>query len=60
MINDTNQIFEAFHREDKFKSGFGLGLEIVGSICQKEAVEIEVNSSEIITEFIYRFEKTLD
>lgn len=55
MIKDIDQIFEAFHREDEIKTGFGLGLEIVKSICKKEGVKIEVNSNDTITEFIYRF-----
>ena len=56
-IEDTQKIFEAFHREDDLKQGFGLGLEIVGEICQKENIEIEVESNENITIFSYRFKK---
>jgi len=54
-INDIKQIFQPFHREEEIKAGFGLGLEIVRGICQKESVEIEVNSDDIKTEFIYIF-----
>lgn len=57
MIQDTHKIFEAFHREDKVKSGFGLGLEIVGEICQKEDISIDVESNEEITVFSYRFKR---
>ncbi|MDD3591240.1 MAG: cache domain-containing protein [Sulfurovum sp.] len=56
-IEDTKKIFEAFHREDKVKSGFGLGLEIVGEICEKEGITIDVVSSEAMTVFSYRFKK---
>lgn len=55
MINDTDQIFQAFHRESEITAGFGLGLEIVESICAKEQVLIEVNSNTNRTEFVYKF-----
>lgn len=57
MIEDTKKIFEAFHREDKVELGFGLGLEIVGEICQKEGIKIDVESSEEMTIFSYRFKR---
>lgn len=56
-IKDTEKIFEAFHREDRVKSGFGLGLEIVGEICQKEDIRIGVDSTEEMTIFSYRFKR---
>ena len=55
-IEDTQRIFEPFQREDHMKNGFGLGLEIVGSICKKENVEVDVSSNEKITIFSYTFE----
>ncbi len=54
-IEDTERIFEPFHREDDVKGGFGLGLEIVRSICQKEKIKVEVNSDDQITIFTYKF-----
>ena len=54
-IEDTQKIFEAYHREDEISSGFGLGLEIVGEICQKENIQIEVKSNDQMTVFSYRF-----
>lgn len=54
-IEDTEKIFQPFHREDKRESGFGLGLEIVGSICKKENVEIDVTSDQHVTRFTYSF-----
>jgi len=56
-IEDIKGIFNAFKREDDVKGGFGLGLEIVYTICKKEKVEIEVQSDDNITAFIYRFER---
>lgn len=54
-IEDTEQIFEAFHREEHLAGGFGLGLEIVGMICKKESVKIDVDSTDTFTSFIYTF-----
>jgi signal transduction histidine kinase len=54
-IEDTKRIFEAFKREDDVRGGFGLGLEIVYTICKKENIEIDVQSDDNMTAFIYRF-----
>lgn len=54
-IEDTQRIFEAFHREEDEQGGFGLGLEIVGSICKKEGIEIQVDSTDERTIFSYYF-----
>lgn len=56
-IEDTKQIFEAFHQEETKAGGFGLGLEIVGAICQKEDIRIEVDSDDKLTTFSYYFKK---
>ncbi|WP_415405621.1 cache domain-containing protein [Sulfurovum sp. CS9] len=56
-IEDTKGIFKAFKREDDVRGGFGLGLEIVYTICKKENIEIEVQSDDNMTAFIYRFKK---
>lgn len=56
-IADTKRIFEPFHREGELKTGFGLGLEIVGSICEKEKIRIKVKSTDEITIFKYLFLK---
>ena len=56
-IEDTDRIFKAFERENSVRGGFGLGLEIVYAICQKENVKIEVRSDDELTVFGYRFKK---
>jgi signal transduction histidine kinase len=56
-IEDTERIFKAFERENNVRGGFGLGLEIVYAICQKENVKIEVRSTDDLTLFSYRFQK---
>ena len=54
-ISDTRRIFEAFHREDDKVKGFGLGLEIVRSICEKNGVRVAVSSGHDLTVFRYYF-----
>jgi signal transduction histidine kinase len=56
-IVDTERIFKPFERENDVRGGFGLGLEIVYTICQKENVKIEVRSDDEMTVFCYRFKK---
>ncbi|GIT98251.1 cache domain-containing protein [Sulfurovum sp. TSL1] len=56
-IEDTERIFKPFERENDVRGGFGLGLEIVYTICQKEHVKIEVRSDDEMTRFSYRFKK---
>jgi signal transduction histidine kinase len=56
-IVDTERIFKPFERENDVRGGFGLGLEIVYTICQKEDVKIEVRSDDNMTLFSYRFQK---
>ena len=56
-IIDTDKIFEAFKRENNVKGGFGLGLEIVYSICKKENILIDLSSSDTNTIFKYIFKR---
>ena len=55
QIVDTDRIFEPFHQEENKQGGFGLGLEIVHSICTKENVQVEVISDTEVTIFRYNF-----
>ena len=43
-IEDTKKIFQRYYRGDKISGGFGIGLSIVKHICDKNGVEIEVES----------------
>jgi len=54
-ISDTSRIFEPFHQEEVKQGGFGLGLEIVHSICKKENVLVDVISNSEKTIFSYTF-----
>jgi signal transduction histidine kinase len=56
-IEDVEGIFKAFQRENDVRGGFGLGLEIVYTICQKENVKIDVQSDDEMTIFSYSFRK---
>ena len=52
------EILGRYKRANSDKGGFGIGLSIVKSICEKYDVKIEVNSKESVgSEFIYRFKK---
>lgn len=57
QIEDTTSIFNEYKREDDVKGGFGLGLQIIESICRKENVRIELESNEKETTFSYIFKK---
>jgi signal transduction histidine kinase len=59
QIDDTDRIFEPFHQEEGEQGGFGLGLEIVHSICKKEHVRVEVNSNAEVTIFSYTFSNNI-
>ena len=55
LIKDTTKVFEAYYREEKQREGFGLGLNLVRSICEEENIEITLKSGEDDTSFKYRF-----
>jgi len=59
-IEDTRKIFEPYHREVHVAEGFGLGLEIVKSICDAAGVRVEVVSDENETQFRYYFRGDVD
>ncbi|QOY52719.1 sensor histidine kinase [Candidatus Sulfurimonas baltica] len=54
-IKDTNKVFDAYYREEENRDGFGLGLQLVRTICDEEGVEIEVSSDDSFTSFSYKF-----
>ena len=58
-IDDTNKVLEPYYREDGRLEGFGLGLNLVKSICDEENVEISIVSIEQETRFSYLFETML-
>lgn len=44
-IVDTSKIFNRYHREETIKGGFGIGLNIVKNICEKNMIDINVKST---------------
>ncbi len=54
-IENIHKIFNPFHRENSEDIGFGIGLEIVKTICDKEKIVIDVSSDEYETIFSYTF-----
>ena len=45
-IKDVYKIFRRFEREDVIKGGFGIGLNIVQNICNKNNIEMDISSCE--------------
>lgn len=43
-IEDKSRVFERYYRGDKISGGFGIGLNIVKKICDRNKVKIEINS----------------
>jgi signal transduction histidine kinase len=54
-IEDINKVLEPYYRENKKMDGFGLGLNLVKSICDEEGVAITIDSSDDVTRFSYSF-----
>ena len=56
-IKDIHKVLQRFEREDDVQGGFGLGLNIVQNICNKNHVELEVRSQENKgATFLYSFD----
>ncbi len=57
-IEDVEKIFQRYYRGDKISGGFGIGLSIVKNICDRNRVQIEVESKPAQgAEFRYSFLK---
>ena len=54
-IEDINKVLEPYYRENKKMDGFGLGLNLVKSICDEEDVAFTIDSSDDVTRFSYSF-----
>jgi signal transduction histidine kinase len=54
-IENLEKVFNYYYRENDVKGGFGIGLNIVKDICDKNQVKIDIMSNEKETQFEYRF-----
>lgn len=52
-IDHPEKVFEPFYREAEELGGFGLGLHLVKSICDKYGIETAIASEEGVTTFTY-------
>jgi len=43
-IKDTSKIFHRYHREETIQGGFGIGLNIVKNICDKNHIQIDIKT----------------
>jgi light-regulated signal transduction histidine kinase (bacteriophytochrome) len=55
IIKNTEKIFDAYYRESDNIKGFGLGLQLVKNICQEDNVNIDIESTDQLTTFRYKF-----
>lgn len=56
-IKEVDKLFDRYYREDGARGGFGIGLNIVKDICDKNGVKIEVYSKDNINRFKYIFKE---
>ncbi|QSZ42001.1 sensor histidine kinase [Sulfurimonas aquatica] len=58
-IENTDEIFNRYYREDTSKGGFGIGLNIVNSIIKQEKIEVKIDSTlDHGSRFLYIFPTT--
>ena len=56
-IASPNKLFERFYRGDNARGGFGIGLNLVKEICDKNGVKVEVLSKNSFNTFRYIFNR---
>lgn len=54
-IQNTKKLFDRFYRENNSRGGFGIGLNIIKDICDKNKVKMEIESIDQTTTFKYIF-----
>lgn len=54
-IIEPEKLFERYYRENEARGGFGLGLNIIKEICEKNEVQIHIESKNKHILFQYRF-----
>ncbi len=59
-IENPQEVFNRYYREKDHKTGFGIGLDIVRTICEDYHIEIDVQSKRNVqTSFCYMFPKSM-
>jgi len=56
-IKDTTKLFDRFYRENNSRGGFGIGLNIIKEICDKNDIKMKVESKDELTTFSYIFKE---
>ena len=54
-LEDTSKLFKRFYRENNSRGGFGIGLNIIKEICDKNNIEVKVISLDGQVSFRYHF-----
>ncbi|MDD2699577.1 MAG: cache domain-containing protein [Arcobacteraceae bacterium] len=54
-IEDSSKLFKRFYRENSSRGGFGIGLNIIKEICDKNNIEVKVISIDGKVTFRYHF-----
>jgi len=57
IIENPEEVFDEFYRENRVKDGLGVGLNLVKSICDEENIRISLKSDKNRTSFKYYFKK---
>jgi len=56
-IKDAKKLFDKLYREDHTQMGLGIGLSIVKKICDKNGIDIDIESDDNTTSFILYYEE---
>lgn len=59
-VSDTQTLFSPFFQENTQSDGVGLGLTIVKEVCDKNGINVQIDSNEGVTTFRYRFKRRND
>lgn len=57
ILSDPDKIFEKLYQENSDSLGFGIGLDIVASICKKNDIKIDVTSINNKTKFKFTYKE---
>ncbi len=60
-IEHPEKLFKRYYRENSARGGFGIGLNIIKEICDKNSIEVEVlsNDGQVIFRYYFKSEDTI-